>query len=724
VTNRGTLVLGDRVRFHCELGSTHVQVLDGATLEIGDRAVVNYGTDIAVAGLVRIGDGVSIGPRCIIADTPYDSTRRDAPTDHSAIVIEDDVWLAARVTVMPGAHIGAGSVITAGSVVEGPVPPGVVAGGNPVRIVRRLADSAPDVRDDLRRKADAPPAADVADDLDGVHARTSVRVLLISDFTVDPLAGALTMTPGGFDWQVDVAPFNAVVPTLIAPPAQPYDLSVVWTRPDAVLPTFASVLDGERVTAEALGADVDALAALIERGLAGHRCVVVPTWTVPPWHRDGRDGGVTWALSVVNARLIGTLGQVGNVRVVDSDDWFRAAYTTDESERAWYLAKVPFDDSVFDRAARAVREVAAAIVGGEAPRKLVVVDLDNTLWGGVVGDLGWEGLRLGGHDADGEAFVDFQRGLARLRKRGVLLAIASKNEEHAALEVFDRNELMVLGRGDFVAWRIDWNDKAASIASMAAELNLGLQSVVFIDDSPHERQRVRDALPEVLVPEWPAEPTSYPRALASLRCFPSAVVSDEDARRTEMYHLERERDALRSEVSSLDDWIADLGIVVRMVPLDIANRARATQLLNKTNQMNLTTRRMSEDELSQWASAEGRRVLCAHVTDRLGDSGLTGIVSVEAEGTTARLVDFVLSCRVMGRQVEAALLHVASVLANDLGASELVADVKPTAKNAPCQRFFEESTMRRDPDGSFRADVSAVPAPTVIQIDWQYERAR
>ena len=182
------------------------------------------------------------------------------------------------------------------------------------------------------------------------------------------------------------------------------------------------------------------------------------------------------------------LAEAPNIFVLDAERWIALGGPQAYNDRSYYLGKIPFSESVFARAAEEVAAAVAAVRG--AARKVVVVDLDNTLWGGVVGDVGWEELRLGGHDAVGEAFVDFQHALKALTRRGILLAVASKNEEAVALEAFDRHTSMVLQRGDFAGWRIDWSDKAANIEALAADLNLGLQSFVFIDDNRHERERV------------------------------------------------------------------------------------------------------------------------------------------------------------------------------------------------------------------------------------------
>jgi FkbH-like protein len=300
----------------------------------------------------------------------------------------------------------------------------------------------------------------------------------------------------------------------------------------------------------------------------------------------------------------------------------------------------------------------------------------------------------------------------------VLLGIVSKNDESVALEAIDRHDAMVLRRDDFVGWRINWDDKAANIAELTAELNLGLQSVVFIDDNPHERERVRTALPEVLVPDWPDDPTAYPQALRSLRCFDRPATSAEDLNRTALYLSERRRDDLLASVGSLDEWIRELGVVVKAELLDSGNVARTAQLLNKTNQMNLRTRRLSETELLQWAEGEARQTWCFSVSDRLGDAGLTGIVSIAVDGDDATLVDYVLSCRVMGRRVESAMICVAATVATDLGSRRLVAELVPTPKNDPCRRFFDNSGLRRTDEHMYEWDLGTpFPGPADVTIE-------
>ncbi len=720
IENRGEMTLASRVHLHCGDGAVILRTARGGRLAIGSRSVVNHASIIEALESVEIGDRVSIAPHCIISDAASGSI--DDPTGIPArpIVIEDGAWLASRVTVLPGSRVGAGTVVTAGSVVDGELPPGVLAGGIPARVLRRLTD-APEAG---ASGGDVSPAADEPghgrdEPAPSHHAEPFARGIVLADFTVDPLADALRSAEPSL--AAEIAPYGTVVPTLLEPPAEPADFAVVWTQPHLAVPAFARLAQLEPVTEDELVADVDRFVELARRGLSHYRCAVVPTWTVPPWQlrlglSDLRPGGIAWGLAILNRRLADGFADSTNVYVLDASSWMAQAGA--HSERLWYRGKVPFVDGVFAAAAADIAACAGAAL--TAPRKLLVLDLDDTLWGGIVGDVGWQELRLGGHDGVGEAYADFQRALRALGRRGVLLAVVSKNEEDVALAAIDQHPEMVLRRSDLVGWRINWFDKARNIAELASELNLGLQSVVFIDDNARERDRVRAALPEVLVPDWPDDPFRYAVALASLRCFDSPALSAEDARRGDLYAQESERKALLDAVGSFDEWLRELDVRVIVEPLGPHNAQRATQLLNKTNQLNARTRRLTQDEFLAWAAAPGNATVCITVSDRLGDAGLTGIASVTVRGGDATLEDYLLSCRVMGRRIEETLLSVATQVAADLGAERVVAHVEPTEKNAPCRRFFADVGLEAVGELTYSwAVADRLAPPADIHVEWR-----
>jgi len=530
------------------------------------------------------------------------------------------------------------------------------------------------------------------------------RFLLVSDFNVDGFRGYVTNDEELPLVEAVSGPFGQTVPVLVdermacwrwAP-----DYVVVWTRPESVIPSFSAVLDYRAVSIEQLMNEVDAYCHKLRHLEHRVRYAFVPTWVVPSYYKgcgslEMKNGeGITNLLMRMNMRLADNVAASRNIGLLNAEKWVQDAGKNAFNPKLWYWSKVAFGGEVF---ASATRDIKAALRGltGQS-RKLIIVDLDETLWRGVVGDVGWKGLNLGGHSAVGEAFVDFQRALKSLTNRGTLLGIVSKNTESVALQAINSHPEMVLKLEDFAGWRINWDDKAQGIVELVSDLNVGLDSVVFIDDNPVERARVRDALPEVFVPDWPENCMLYKRALLTLPCFDLPSISPEDRQRTRMYVAKRQRKSLKRHVDSLDEWLKTLHTTVEVEELSEANLKRAVQLMNRTNQMNLTTRRMTDAALVDWVKPENRTLWTFRVSDKYGDSGLTGIVSLAINQKVGHIIDFLLSCRVMGRKIEEAMVHVAVTYAQRMRLDAVVAEYVPTPKNQPCQAFWRQSGFAHD----------------------------
>jgi len=565
-------------------------------------------------------------------------------------------------------------------------------------------------------------------------ANSRESILLISDFNVDVMRGYIENDEHLPLLDSTPAPFGQVFQLLLSPELPVWserpDYTLVWTRPESVLPSFEAALHLQEVSVTSILEEVDHFCDAVADMSSRTNYTFVPTWTMNPRFRghgmlEMTPGvGVKELLVRANLRLAEKLSESSNLVVLDADRWISTAGINAYNPKLWYLSKVPFDNMVFKAA---ISDLKAAIRGirGEA-RKLVVVDLDDTLWGGIVGDLGWEHIQLGGHDAVGEAFVDFQRSLKALSHKGILLGIVSKNTEEVALNTIRSHPEMVLSLDDFAGWRINWDDKAANVVDLVDELQLGLQSVVFIDDNPAERGRINDALPEILVPEWPANKLMYASALCELDCFDAPALSAEDRNRSRMYSAERVRRQSRRKVTSLDEWLKTLNVKVQVLALDDSNLTRATQLLNKTNQMNLSTRRLTETEFHKWAGDGNNHTWVFMVSDRYGDSGLTGLASVTVEGDIVSITDFILSCRVMGRKIEETMLHVVSNYCATLRANAFIADFIETSKNKPCHDFLLRSGMAQDPGTTeFNwAMVVPYPLPGAIQLRDESQQAQ
>lgn len=330
-----------------------------------------------------------------------------------------------------------------------------------------------------------------------------------------------------------------------------------------------------------------------------------------------------------------------------------------------------------------IARVAAAAIG--LSRKCLVLDLDNTLWGGVIGDDGREAIRLGPGSAEGEAFLAFQRYIALLARRGVVLAICSKNDHAVAESAFADHPEMALRRDDIAAFVANWDDKASNLRAIARTLDLGLDSMVFVDDNPAEREIVRRELPEVAVPELPDDVAFYPARLAQAGYFEAAAFTRDDAGRGRSYAQNAARKAELERTTDLAGYLQSLAMIMSAVPIGPGDLPRAAQLINKTNQFNLTTRRYTEAEVERLLSTPGVVALALRLKDRFGDNGLISVILArpDPEWPAGQLLidTWLMSCRVLGRQVEAAALGVLATEADRCGASSLIGEYRPTPRN-------------------------------------------
>ncbi|HEX4154004.1 MAG TPA: HAD-IIIC family phosphatase [Acidobacteriaceae bacterium] len=348
-----------------------------------------------------------------------------------------------------------------------------------------------------------------------------------------------------------------------------------------------------------------------------------------------------------------------------------------------------------------------------APRKVLCTDLDNTLWGGVLGEEGPEGIATGGA-FPGNCYLEYQRYLKQLASRGILLAAVSKNNESDVIEAFEmRAADLALSLSDFVAKKISWRDKAESLRELAAELSLGLDSFVFVDDNPVECEAIRRALPEVAVIGAPLdEPWRLLEMLAEEPFFDAVVVTEDDVNRTQEYRAQAQRAELATSAATREEFLASLGIVCTFLPVAEAPLARAVQLLAKTNQFNLTTRRQSAAEVERFASADGGQAIAVRVRDRFGDAGVVGLALAETKGDTCFIDSLLLSCRVIGRGIESALLAEIMQRARRMGSRRVVGEYAPTRKNGLCANFFAEHGFVRS-----GAENSSKDEPVCYEFD-------
>ena len=330
-------------------------------------------------------------------------------------------------------------------------------------------------------------------------------------------------------------------------------------------------------------------------------------------------------------------------------------------------------------------------------RKCIVLDLDDTLWGGIVGEDGYEGIKLS-PQFPGTSFVEFQRVIQALHERGIILAINSRNNEDEALRVIRDHPYMVLRENNFASVKINWYDKISNTKAIAEELNIGLDSLVYFDDDPVNRELISSALPEVMTVDLPKDPALYAQTLMDLNVFNTFSITDEDKRRGHMYIEERNRTQLEKSVSNLDDFLSQLKIKINIKEADKFTIPRISQLVLKTNQFNLTTKRFQEEEILRFSEDKNMLVGCAQTSDKFGDNGITGVFIVQKnpEYSEWSIEAFLLSCRVMGRRIEDGIMEYILNEARKEGIKRVKGRYIPTSKNKPCENFLSHSGFKKE----------------------------
>ncbi|WP_051838239.1 HAD-IIIC family phosphatase [Streptomyces sp. NRRL WC-3742] len=560
----------------------------------------------------------------------------------------------------------------------------------------------------------------------------ALTVAVLGHGTVGPLVAPLTgelarhgllLRPyvGSFDsWVFELSdpgsPLYAADPDLtlcLLDPAVVFDeVPLPWRPEDA-----ARVLDGK----------VELIAGLAARFAATARGVLVLNTLPLPrrWthqlvdHQSRARLGALWREA--NARLLRLGEENAAVVVVDLDPLLAEGVPVTDPRLDAY-AKAHLSEPLLAAYAREAGHLARHLAG--LTRKVLVLDLDQTVWGGILGDDGPEGVEAGGTPR-GEAFRGFQRVVKQLGSQGVLLAAVSKNDREPVLSVLRDHPEMTLREPDFVRVTADWRPKPAGLTDLAEALNLGTSGFVFVDDSPFERGLVRRELPEVAVVAVDEEPALHVERLLSDGWFDVRRLTGEDRRRTELYRGEVARSDFLQGFDSLADYLNELDVTVRLRPLAAEELPRVSQLTLRTNQFNLTTRRLQPAEVAAFAAAEGTGVLTVRSADRFGDNGLVGAVFLAREGGALRIDNFLLSCRVFSRGIEQAVLSAVLGLAAGGGLREVTGHYRPSPRNGTVKDLlprygFVPADGPAPPDGSlaFRHDLGTeLPPPGHLRLD-------
>jgi len=423
----------------------------------------------------------------------------------------------------------------------------------------------------------------------------------------------------------------------------------------------------------------------------------------------------------LNERLR-ALADAGGVEVLSVDEQIMI-----DGLSAWH------DSSLWHKAKQEISPMAGPIYGDLVGRllaaqqgrsaKCLVLDLDNTLWGGVIGDDGLEGIKLGQGSPLGEAFLAMQRYALGLSRRGIILAVCSKNDEKNALLPFEQHPEMILKRSDIACFMANWNDKVSNLREIAQRLNIGLDTLVFADDNPFERNIVRRELPLVSVPELPEDPALFPETIAAGGFFEALYLTKDDLARTQQYQANLQREELKASATDVEGYLRSLGMELQWSPFDRIGIQRIVQLINKTNQFNLTTKRYTEPEVVAVMNNPRAITLQLRLIDRFGDNGIIGVIIAEAAPDGCVFIDsWLMSCRVLGRGVEEATLGLICEEAKRIGANELIGEYRPTAKNGMVSEHFAKLGFTKQddiPDGGTRWKLSLkqfTPRPTPLSI--------
>jgi len=541
------------------------------------------------------------------------------------------------------------------------------------------------------------------------------RLAILRSVTVEPLVPLLRAAAyvNGIDLEVKVSDFDTYATEMLDPGSALYEF-----RPRVVLlalntasvapPLWAPSDDSESRLRAAADDTVARLTSLLQAFRTNSQADLIfhlldsPDLTTRGSLESHADFGQRTAIESVNERLAAVARGMHGVHPLDYDalvarhgrrDWF--------DEGKWEQFRLPATAPnlrhIVDEWLRFIQPIIGAIV------KVAVVDLDDTLWKGVVGEDGFARLKMGA-DPPGTPYRALQRALLALRERGIVLAVSSKNDEADAMEVLSKHPDMLVRPAHFATMRINWENKTENIRSIARELNVGLDAIAFIDDNPVERAEVLAMLPQVRVLDLPPEPSKYARIVLENPFFQRVTAaSAEDRQRTQFYQEQAQRATMLASVGSKEEFYRSLGQVADIAAANDLTLGRVAQLTQKTNQFNLTTRRYSEADIARFMSDPERRLLTIKVSDRLGDNGIVGAAITQDDGDACRLDTFLLSCRVIGRGIETAFIAYIADLARLRGKSRLVGMFCPTAKNELAKHFYEDHGFRRiadDADGS------------------------
>jgi len=561
-----------------------------------------------------------------------------------------------------------------------------------------------------------------------------LRIAVLRNVTVEPLIPVIEGEAALLDLPADVyvGDYDAIASDVFDRESAFYrhnpDIVILFQWLEGLAPALNDALmalSGDAITAQikqvidTLEAQITAIREHCDAPILINNFPQIYRSTLGILEAQGKTPGA-YCLEQLNADLLSLVHNADNVFCLDlASIYARLGSAEAFDERHWAMARTPFGKKALVPVGMEYGRFMRALNGKS--RKCLILDCDGTLWGGIVGEDGIDGIKLG-PDFPGNSFMMFQKEVLNLYHRGVLLAICSKNNEADVLDILRNHPDMVLKEEHFAAMRINWTDKAENILSIADELNVGVDSLVFIDDTDFECNRVREALPDIEVIHLKDQPSSYRRQLCDAGLFDSLIYSAEDRKRTATFKADKQRKSIQKTASSLEDYLLNLEIKAKIALAEGAQIPRVSQLTQKTNQFNLTTQRYTESDIRALCEDTCSGVLYLWFADKLSEFGIVAVAVVKVEGHKAIIDTFLMSCRALGRELEKALLCSVIAYARDHGCTTLVGLYKKTKKNHQVADFYEKHMFQRVRDSEDETEwcytIADTEAPGLIPPSW------
>ena len=537
----------------------------------------------------------------------------------------------------------------------------------------------------------------------------TIKIAIIGNCTTDYLGMALQSAAGVYNLQAEIynGPYNQYMQEVLNRESGLYrfapELVILWLEGKGLFPQwfdFNLLLEGKDKKTEWIREAAEAVVSPVEHILAGSGAKVIINNFRIPCHTplgilDNRKyPGLKAMIGLLNSAVEEWASERDRVFVFDYNS-VCAAYGMDKAEdkKLYYAAKSPV--SIPFANVMALEYMRYILPMKSKNKKCLVLDLDNTLWGGVAAEDGMEGIALD-INGPGRCYYDFQAEIRNLYSKGILLAVNSKNNEKDALEIIENHPHMLLRKDHFSILKINWRDKVSNLREIARELNIGTDSMVFFDDNPAEREYVKSNLPEVKVVQVPEDAAKFAETLQKLPDFELLDITEDDLKRNRMYRDNIKRKEESYHFSNAEDFIKSLETEITIAPANALSIPRISQLTLKTNQFNMTTKRYQTGEIAGMADSDEYLVASCSVRDRFGDSGISGVCIVKLQGSSAVIDTFLLSCRVLGRNIEFAFLEAIVEMLRGKNRSTIFARFVRTGKNSAFEGFYSESGFSAD----------------------------